>query len=697
MNRDGDARPIQVLRGRSDNSSKQGSRSPVGRPANSVKDGSSPGHLPISSLLRVRFHSKHHCEFVLDLLFDEAAAVKRHALQSHRELSHGIMEPTEEQKAILKAKGRVIRINARAGTGKTTTLRMLANEHADKKILYLVFNRKAREDAQSKFPGNVSVKTVHSLAWGYVGRDYGQIGDFSPKDLLPYFRSFGTAQVLSKIAHDFLVFFLNSPFERIEEAVGDFGKLLPDQAEELFKRRNSNVIEATRQLATQWNRKEKPCPHDFYLKMFHKLGKFDQALSRYDMILVDEAQDLSAVMLDALRKCHKRVAVVGDTHQQIYGFRYAVDAMRNLSSDEDYDLTLSFRFGKTVANLASHLIREAKGERGFKILGNPERMSNLTITDIPPRTDCAILCRTNLALFTNAMALRSQKASFRFERDIEKVLWQTLDVYWLLNGDKSKVRSEWLQSFENMKALEEYADNCEDFQLKGMAQVVRRYSSSFPNIIFEMAGINKDKTDKAEQVNSRGAILSTIHASKGQEYERVYIDSDVADMLCSAEKPGRTQYNEEVNVAYVGFTRAIRQLYIPKSFERILTPEWRSFLGSRGRESGAPGRITGSASSYKKKKKKRAKLDGFSSAVGGEQGASSQPGWPRAAPLRTPAVKRKAQLPRVSLRVGDRVETAHGYGVVEEMKGPDCLVKLEDQLASIWERSSGIKPAGKGS
>lgn len=520
------------------------------------------------------------------------------------------MEPTEEQKAILKASGRVIRINARAGTGKTTTLRMLSNEHSDKEILYLVFNKKAREDAQSKFPQNVKVKTVHSLAWGYVGREYGQIGDFSPKDLLAYFRNSGNPQILSKIAHDFLVFFMNSPFERIENAAGDFEELLPDQTKELFKRRLPKVIESTRKLATQWNRKEKPCPHDFYLKMFHKLGKFDQALGRYDMILVDEAQDLSGVMLDALRRCKRRVAIVGDTHQQIYGFRYAINAMRMLPFDEEYDLTLSFRFGKTVASLASLLIREAKGEQGFKIQGNPERASGLSVTDIAPKKNCAILSRTNLALFANAMALRSKKTSFRFERDIEKVLWQTLDVYWLENGEKSKIRSEWLQSFESMKALEEYADNCEDFQIKGMSQVVRKYADSFPEIIFEMTAINRNK---AERLNSGGAILSTIHASKGQEYEKVYVDSDVAEMLGSADKLGLSQFNEEVNVAYVGFTRAIKQLFISQSFERILNPKWQNFIKSCKQEIQGTGRRLGTAPAYFKKKKPKSK--GFRSAA----------------------------------------------------------------------------------
>jgi F-box protein, helicase, 18 len=590
------------------------------------------------------------------------------------------MEPTEEQKAILAAGGRVIRINARAGTGKTTTLRMLSDEHADKKILYLVFNKKAQEDAKSKFPRNVKVKTVHALAWGYVGRDYGPVGDFSPRDLLPYFRTSGNPQILARIAHDFLIFFLNSPFERIEDAVGDFEKLLPDQAKDLFKRRVSKVIEATRNLATQWNRKEKPCPHDFYLKMFHKLGTFDKALGHYDMILVDEAQDLSGVMLDALKKCKKRVVIVGDTHQQIYGFRYAIDAMRTLLSDEEYDLTLSFRFGNTVANLASLLIREAKGDQRFQILGNPGRTSNLEVTDNVPRKNCAILSRTNLALFANAMDLRSKKAGFRFERDIDKVLWQTLDVYWLVSGEKSKIRSEWLQSFENMKALDEYADNCEDFQLKGMSQVVRRYSYSFPEIIYEMAGINRNKP---EELNPGDVVLSTIHASKGQEYERVYINSDVADMLGSADKMGQTQYDEEVNVAYVGFTRAIKHLFISNSFERILNPKWRDFLSSYKHESRATEKIARAAPAYVRKKKP--KSAGFRSAEGSRSAASSNPPG-----------KEKAKSTGRSPKVGDRVKTPHGQGRVVEMRGSECLVKLDNQPASVWERKSGIKFSGKG-
>lgn len=198
---------------------------------------------------------------------------------------------------------------------------------------------------------------------------------------------------------------------------------------------------------------------------------------------------------------------------------------------------------------------------------------------------------------------------------------------------------------------------------------------TFPDIIFEMAGINRNK---AEQVNSGGAILSTIHASKGQEYERVYIDSDVADMLGSADKLGQTQYDEEVNVAYVGFTRAIRHLFISKSFERILNQKWRNFLMSCKQESEGTVKILGTAPAYVKKKKP--KSTGFHSATGS-----------KAAPLRTSAAKEPVKSSRRNPRVGDRVKTSHGAGVVTEVRENKCLVKLDNQAASLWERTTGIK------
>ena len=71
----------------------------------------------------------------------------------------------EQQRAIelfLKEEG--LRIDAYAGTGKTTTLQLLAESTA-KRGLYLAFNRSIAQEAQSRFPARVHCATSHSVAF----------------------------------------------------------------------------------------------------------------------------------------------------------------------------------------------------------------------------------------------------------------------------------------------------------------------------------------------------------------------------------------------------------------------------------------------------------------------------------------------------------------------------------------------------
>ena len=49
---------------------------------------------------------------------------------------------------------------------------------------------------------------------------------------------------------------------------------------------------------------------------------------QYNVLLLDEAQDMNPAMLDVCLKQVKPNLVVGDSQQQIYSFRGAVDALR---------------------------------------------------------------------------------------------------------------------------------------------------------------------------------------------------------------------------------------------------------------------------------------------------------------------------------------------------------------------------------
>lgn len=82
--------------------------------------------------------------------------------------------PTAEQSAIVKAfgTGRNLAIEAGAGTGKTSTLKMLAAAAPRRRGVYVAYNKAIASDAQREFPDSVKCATAHSLAYGAVGRLY---------------------------------------------------------------------------------------------------------------------------------------------------------------------------------------------------------------------------------------------------------------------------------------------------------------------------------------------------------------------------------------------------------------------------------------------------------------------------------------------------------------------------------------------
>ena len=70
------------------------------------------------------------------------------------------------------------------------------------------------------------------------------------------------AHHLAGMSHQFLTFFLNSPHARLEDATGFFTQHLTPELAGLFAKYEGKIIQACRDIATAWNRREKPCPHE---------------------------------------------------------------------------------------------------------------------------------------------------------------------------------------------------------------------------------------------------------------------------------------------------------------------------------------------------------------------------------------------------------------------------------------------------
>ena len=583
------------------------------------------------------------------------------------------LKPTPEQRSVLNASERFIKINARAGTGKTSTLLMLAKKHANSQILYLVYNKKAQTEARATFPRNVNVHTVHSLAYRFTPSKRHQRGwkptiDFTPAGLLSEFEEFNDQQhELASMSYSFLAYYLNSPIHEIEKAAEQFAdRHLREPMSELFKTAIPTIVDMFKKIFESW-RDRGECVHDYYLKLFHKTGNFLFQINRYDIVLVDEGQDLSPIMSDVLSKCEKKVILVGDPHQQIYRFRYAVDAMQTHSSDISLELSKSFRFGTSIAKTVSKLIAEAKNEKGFSIRGNSQVRSKVffykdrdLVSLVQRFKGIAILSRTNLNLFTKAIQLRKDKIPFTFERDVTPQMLKALDVYWLSLRDNEKIRDSFIKSFTTLEHLEHHASEMDDRELIQMAKLVRDYPKDLPNIIFDLIKIHKNNTQEAK---SNTVILSTIHSSKGQEYNHVIIGSDLPYFLSEDTEQEEETFLEEVNITYVALTRVKQQLFLPNDFKTLLTREWQNYIGN----------FKSVNSSHK--------------VSSGKSPSSNKRKSPNSATIRQNGISDSYSK---TISKGVRVRVPNGEGIVIEIKPDKCLINLSNQEAKIWEKIGNI-------
>ncbi|MDY6465327.1 MAG: DEAD/DEAH box helicase family protein, partial [Succinivibrio dextrinosolvens] len=78
----------------------------------------------------------------------------------------------EQQKIIEKCRelksGESLKIDACAGSGKTATLIEIARAIPQAHFLYLAFNKAIVENAKTRFPPNVTIRTTHSLAYSQI-------------------------------------------------------------------------------------------------------------------------------------------------------------------------------------------------------------------------------------------------------------------------------------------------------------------------------------------------------------------------------------------------------------------------------------------------------------------------------------------------------------------------------------------------
>lgn len=462
---------------------------------------------------------------------------------------------TSEQQQIIESDAEFLRVNAFAGTGKTTSLVAFAKARPLERMLYLAFNKSVQMEAASKFSSNVKCVTSHGLAFPDFGSKFADANKLVAKLRV---NEVSEALNLGQYPDDFRLYvsdaaiktvdrFLASDLQEIEDDLCR-GFITPGSGVEA-----GDVAGLARILWSKMTDLKDPSVgmvHDGYLKLY----QLSNPKLRYDTILFDEAQDANPSTASLVEsQTDMRKVAVGDSHQQLYSFRGAMNAMKKFNATETLYLTRSFRFGQEIADVANMILSTYKGERR-SIQGTSEKMH---IGGFARSTKCAIIARANATLFAEAVQAVAAGKKVHFLGGIAGYrISEVYDTYNLWSGNRDRISSPYLKSFKEFDKMDDYAGAVDDKELKSLIGLVKKHGSKLPRLVEQI------KNGNSEVASEASIILTTAHKSKGLEFDNVKLTDDYMDMLDDHGKARKLAANEleEANIVYVAATRAKKSL-----------------------------------------------------------------------------------------------------------------------------------------
>ena len=493
-------------------------------------------------------------------------------------------KPTiEQQQAIelsLNPNKESCKISAFAGTGKTSTLKLIADSRNDKG-LYLAFNKAIATEAQRKFNNfNVVAKTFHSMAFTNSPKWLTQ--KLNNDRVFPSYlvKKYGIDERGGYIRY-------NETKENDLKYDGSSIKYTANQLAtgiintvNLFCRSNDEIIKHKHSyysLPKEWHPDDRsylayiilPMAHKFWDDIINERGKFKLEHDHYlkywslqnpiinsDYILFDEAQDADPIMLDILSKQNSQVIYVGDRHQQIYGFRGAINAMASLDIPE-ISLTESFRFGKNIAEQANNILLSQLYEHK-KLIGQDSIDSR--IKQIEYQEANAFISRTNAKAFETFIQLLENdkiKCNPKLEFDTRKLINDITDANLLKNGkyDLLKPTSSFY-GFKNWNSVLEYAKEIHNNDISGITGLVEKYGADQLKDVLE-----KNTLNAASNSKKYDCTIMTAHKSKGLEFDNVILNDD---FFYNIKDGDLSISQDEARLLYVACTRAKLNLDISK-------------------------------------------------------------------------------------------------------------------------------------
>lgn len=475
-------------------------------------------------------------------------------------------QPSAEQLKIIDSfntESSNLLINAVAGSGKTSTLRLIANQleiEDQARTLYLTFSKRMVADIKPKLPQSIEVKTFHSFGYQAIRRRYPGvevnvdkyrllIQDYLRQNTDDRYNFHGLAvyQIQRFIEYIRLTRFilgdsdpecLSDILDYLDlEFTGDYGDLAHLVRSVIHTGvRDTETIDLADQI------------------YFPAIGM--ASLPRFDLLLCDEVQDLNSCMLSIVERMQKqntRVVGVGDPLQAIFGFMGAdLDSFyrvqKSLNVSQAHTLSTCYRCFDDVLEYA----KQYTDIKGTGKTGKLNRMKDHELYSAVKPGDL-ILCRKNAPLISVACELMAKRIPAQIEgKDFGKHLTDYATKIERMGYDFDDFEDALdemialkIKKSRNPEKKKMLLDTKECLLLLVALDDINDFSDlkSFISSLFN---------EHSENMPITWVRLSSIHKSKGLEADRVFWI--LLDHLAKPEE--QDARSQESNLCYVALTRA---------------------------------------------------------------------------------------------------------------------------------------------
>lgn len=335
----------------------------------------------------------------------------------------------------------------------------------------------------------------------------------------------------------------------------------------------------------------------------------DLPMTKVDVLLVDEGQDLPRCKQEFGRKLGRNLIVVGDCNQAIYGFAGAdVDSIprmkKLLGVENSLRLTETRRCGKAIVEKANETLQKIYELRKEEFVpfkahetNGPGEVKTSSLAGYPAEIEDGdmVICRVNAPLVSQALGLlkEGRKVVIR-GRDFGASLLKFIDKLKAENvSDLLAKVSEWVSEESDREMKRKYPSDARLIAITDRQECIEAFADGSANVEEVKAKINlifagkkcpkcgtqygeeaercSNKSCKKkvagmkypigpELVKPSGVVFSSIHKAKGLEARRVVLLLIEGASIPHPMAKTKWQYGQEWNCLYIAQTRAIETL-----------------------------------------------------------------------------------------------------------------------------------------